>query len=144
MERPMNSFFFHQWQKKLVALFIASLLWIFVNQTIITTKTISSVPVRIVNLPNDHTVIGLLPNGFLNKRMTLTLTGTKDIIDFLEPGDLEVVVDVSNQPTEGALNITKKNLISLNPDINLSHHINAVDQQRHHVPCHGCCRARFS
>ena len=37
------------------------------------------------------------------------------------------MVDVSNQPTEGALNITKKNLISLNPDINLSHHINAVD-----------------
>jgi len=123
----MKSLFLHQWQRKLVALFTAMLLWFFVNHTIITTKTIPSVPIRIVNLPNDHTVIGLLPNGFLTKRMTLTLTGTKDVIEHLEPGDLEVVVDVSNQPTEGVLNITKKNLISLNPDINLNNHINAVD-----------------
>ena len=50
----------HQWQRKLVALFAAMLLWFFVNHTIITTKTIPSVPVRIINLPNDHTVVGLL------------------------------------------------------------------------------------
>jgi len=127
MENLIKSLILHQWQRKLVALFSAMLLWFFVNQTIITTKTIPSVPIRIVNLPNDHTVVGLLPNGFLTKRMTLTLTGTKDIIEQLEPGDLELVIDVSNQSSEGLLNITKKNLVSLNPNLNLTNHINAVD-----------------
>lgn len=127
MENLIKNFFFYQWQRKLVALFTALVIWIFVNYTIIATKTIPSVPIRVINLPNDQTVLGLQPNGFLSKRITLTLTGTKDVIEQLEPGDLEVVVDVSNQSGEGVLNITKKNLVSLNPNINLSNHINSVD-----------------
>lgn len=127
MENLIKTIFLHQWQRKLVAFFTALFIWFFVNQTIISTKTILSVPIKVINLPNDQTVIGLLPNGFLYKRIALTLTGTKDVIEQLEPGDLEVVVDVSNQESEGVLTITKKNLVSLNPNINLSKHITAVD-----------------
>lgn len=127
MENLAKSIFFHQWQRKLVAFLTALLIWIFVNQTIISTKTILSVPIRVINLPTDQTVIGLLPNGFLYKRIALTLTGTKDIIEQLEPGDLEVVVDVANQPNEGVLTITKKNLVSLNPNINLAKHITSLN-----------------
>lgn len=127
MENIIKSLVLHQWQRKLVALFTATVIWFFVNQTIIATKTIPSVPVRVINLPNDQTIIGLLPNGFLSKRMTLTLTGTKNVIDQLEPGDLEVLLDVSNRPNEGGITITKKNLVSLNPSINLNNHITSVD-----------------
>lgn len=123
----MKSIILHQWQRKLVALFTALFIWFFVNQTIISTKTILSVPIKVINLPNDQTVIGLLPNGFLYKRIALTITGTKDVIEQLEPGDLEVVVDVSNQESEGVLTITKKNLVSLNPNINLAKHITSID-----------------
>lgn len=119
-------FFLHQWQRKLVALVTALTIWIFVNHSITATKTIPFVPVRIINLPIDKTIQGLLPNGFLSKRMTLTITGTKDIIEQLEPGDLEVVIDIGNQPSEGAVQITKKNLVSLNPNINLFNHITSL------------------
>lgn len=119
-------FFRYQWQRKLVALVTAMTVWIFVNHTITATKTIPFVPVRIINLPIDKTIPGLLPNGFLSKRMTLTVTGTKDIVEQLEPGDLEVLIDIANQPSEGAVQITKKNLVSLNPNINLFNHITSL------------------
>lgn len=127
MENLIKNFFFYQWQRKLVALMTATIIWIFVNYTIIMTKPIASVPIRVINLPNDQTVIGLQPNGFLAKRLNLTLTGTKDVIEELEPGDLEIVLDVANRSGEGVLTVTKKNLVSLNPNINLSNHITAVD-----------------
>lgn len=109
----------NNWPRKLFALCIGLVIWLFVNQSITATKTIANVAVRLVNLPADRTVEGLLPNGILSKRVVLTLTGTKDFIDTLESSDLEVVVDASTIPDESILQVTKKNLISLNPDIDL-------------------------
>ncbi len=126
MESLINKLFFHQWQRKLVALVTALVIWIFVNQSITSSKIIPSVPIRVINLPNDKTIQGLLPNGFLSKRTALTLTGTKDVIDQLEPGDVEVILDVSNLPTDGIFQITKKNLVSLNPNFNLPKHVTSV------------------
>lgn len=114
------------WQRKLVALITALIIWLLVDHSITATKTLSSVPIRVINLPADKTIQGLLPNGFISKRATLTLTGTKDVIEQLEPSDLEVLLDVSNLASDGIVQITKKNLVSLNPDINLYSHITAV------------------
>ncbi|MBA3721509.1 MAG: hypothetical protein H0W88_03815 [Parachlamydiaceae bacterium] len=119
-------FFVYQWQRKLLALIIALSVWFFVSHSITAIKTIPAVPIRVINLPTDKTIPGLMPNGFLSKRMTLTLTGTKDVVEQLEPGDLEILLDVSNSPRESLMQITKKNLISLNPDINLSRHITNI------------------
>lgn len=119
-------FFFHQWQRKLMALCIAFLIWFFVNHSITGTKILPSVPIRVINLPVDKTIQGLLPNGFLSRRITLTLTGTKDVIEQLEPGDVEVLIDVSNIAYDGVVQITKKNLESLNPNINLLTHVVSV------------------
>lgn len=127
MELMIPPFFFHQWQRKVVALLTAIMVWLFVSQSITSTKVISSVPIRLVNLPADQTVLGLLPNGFLAKRTTLTLTGTKDVIEQIEPGDIELLIDVSTLPTDGLVQITKKNLSSLNPGVNLSKHITAIN-----------------
>lgn len=126
MESLINRLFLYQWQRKCLALLTATIIWFFVNHSITATKTVPSVPIRIVNLPVDKTIQGLLPNGFLSKRTTLTVSGTKDVIENLEPGDIEVLLDVSNQPNEGVVQISKKNLTSLNPDINLGNHITSV------------------
>jgi len=126
MESLINKLFFHQWQRKLVALLAAIVIWIFVSHSITSSKTIPAVPIRVINLPTDKTIQGLLPNGFLTKRATLTLSGTKDVIDQLEPGDIEVILDVSHLPNEGIVQITKKNLVSLNPNINLPTHITSI------------------
>ncbi len=128
MEAFIRALFIDNWQRKLLALFTGLIVWLFVNNSIIDTKTITNIPIRIINLQKDKTVIGLLPNGYLSKRITLTLSGTKDVIDKLEPGDLEVVLDASSaDQNEWIVNITKKNLVSLNPDIDLLQHITNVN-----------------
>ncbi|MCB1119476.1 MAG: hypothetical protein KDK65_05910 [Chlamydiia bacterium] len=115
-----------KWQRKATALITAILIWFFVSNSIDDSKTVSNVPVRVINLPKDKTVIGLQPNGLLSKRMTLKLTGTKRVIDDLETGDFEVLLDASTLTSDVSLiQISKKNLISLNPSINLADHITA-------------------
>lgn len=127
MENVISRFFLNNWQRKAVALCTAIIAWIFVNHSIIETKVIPSVPIRVINLPPNKTVLGLLPNGVLSKRITLTLSGTKDVISELEPGDIVVVVDASTiDRDDWVLQITKKNLVSLNPRIDLVHHITDV------------------
>lgn len=126
MESIAQNFFFYNWPKKLIALITAIILWTMIDNSILATRTIPFVPIRVINLPEDKTIPGLLPNGVLTKRMTLTLTGTKDVIEKLEAGDFEVVVDVTNLSSEGTLQITKKNLVSLNPNLNLIANITQV------------------
>ncbi len=126
MENLIPHTFNHDWKRKFIALMGAIAVWLFVNQTITATKTISSVPIRVINLPQDKTIQGLLPNGILNRRVTLTLTGTKDVVDTLEPSDLEVVIDTAHQPEEWVLQVNKKNLVSLNPEVDLLRHIKSV------------------
>ena len=127
MEFIINRLVLNNWQRKLVSLIAAIIVWFFVNYSITDTKMIRNIPIRIVNLPADKTIIGLLPNGILNKKIHLTLTGTKDVIDELEPGDIEVLIDASTiDHNDWIVQITKKNLVSLNPSIDLSNNITNV------------------
>lgn len=124
----IHRFFINNWQRKIVAIVTAIVIWYFVNHSILDTKVIPNIPIRIEHLPNDKTIQGLMPNGLLSRRVTLTLTGSKDIIDSLEPGDIEVLLDASTADhDEWIVHIAKKNLVSLNPDIDLSHHVTSVD-----------------
>lgn len=121
-------FLFVHWQRKLVALLAAITLWLFVNQSISETKTLTNIPIRIVNLPHDKTIQGLLPNGMLSRRITLVLTGSKEVVEELEPSDLEVLLDASTADADDwIVQISKKNLISLNPAIDLPRHISQVE-----------------
>lgn len=128
METMIKTIFVNNWQRKVVALIAAIIVWVLVDHSIIDTKNIPNVPIRILNLPQDKTIWGILPNGILQKRITLSLTGSKDVINELEPGDLEVVLDASTASgDEWVVQINKKNLVSLNPDIDLLHNITQVD-----------------
>lgn len=127
METLITKLFFQNWQRKIVAILVAMILWLFVNYSITATKTIPGVPIRIVNLPVDKTIQGLLPNGILNKRIALTLSGSKNVIRELEPGDLEVLIDASTiDRDDWVLLLSKKNLVSLSPDIDLAHSLSNV------------------
>lgn len=132
MESMIKSFFYRltieNWQRKVIALLAAIIVWLFVNHSIYETKTISNVPLRIINLPPDKTISGLLPNGLLSRRITLTLMGSKDIIDNMESGDFEVLLDASTADNDDwVVTITKKNLVSLTSSIDLPSLINNVD-----------------
>lgn len=128
MESLITQLFVRNWQRKLVAALTAIVIWLFVNNSINETVTVSNVPVRIINLPADKTIQGLLPNGILSRRITLTLTGSKDIVDELEAGDLEILLDASTADSDDwIVNVSKKNLVSLNPSIDLLQHIRQID-----------------
>ena len=132
MESLISRLFFHNWQQKLVALISALIIWFFVSHSIIETKIIPGVPIRIVNLPADKTILGLNPNGLLSKRITLTLTGTKNVVHDIEPGDLEALIDASIiDHDDWIIQINKKNLVSLNPAIDLKNHIRHVSHTEH-------------
>lgn len=125
METLISNIFFNNWQQKVVAVITAVVVWFFVSHSIMETKIIPSVPIRVVNIPPEYTILGLMPNGILQKRITLTVTGTKDVVERLEPGDLEIVIDASIiDHSDWILQITKNNLVSLDPSIDLSQHIN--------------------
>lgn len=128
MESLIHKFLFENWQRKALALLGAIIIWLFVNQQITDKKTIRNVPIRVVNLPADKTIIGLLPNGIVQKKISLTLSGTKDVIDELEPGDVEVLIDATAiDHNDWIAQITKKNLVSLNPTIDLANNITLVE-----------------
>ncbi|MGA8164308.1 MAG: hypothetical protein WB791_04690 [Waddliaceae bacterium] len=117
----------HNWPRKLSALILAVAIWIVVNHSLTETKTISHVPIRVINLPANKTIEGLLPNGYLSQRATLTLSGSRSLINELEQGDLEVRIDASTaESDQWVMKMTKKNLVSLDPSLDLSHNINAV------------------
>lgn len=123
----LTSLFTNQWPRKLIALAAALVVWLFVDQSITDTAMIPNVPIRVINLPDDKTISGIQPNGILGKRINLTLSGTKNVIQALGPGDLQVLVDASTvNQDEWILHITRNNLVSLNPSIDLRHHITHV------------------
>ncbi|MEK7340400.1 MAG: hypothetical protein AABZ92_06800 [Verrucomicrobiota bacterium] len=117
---------FSNWPRKIVALILAVIIWLIVNQTLISTRTINNVPIRVINLPPGKTLEGIQTNGHLVKKLNLTVTGNKTIIEELSSYDLEVILDVADKPDEFMGIISKKNMSSLNPEIDLSKVIKRV------------------
>ncbi len=90
------------------------------------TKTIPDVAVRIVNLPPDKTVVGLLPNGVLSRRITTTLTGNKSTLSDLTSNDIEILINAEGQKESWIATISKKNLVNLSPEADLKKKITSV------------------
>lgn len=126
MKTLLYKIFLEHWSRKLVSIILAVVIWLVVNHTLTSTRNISSIPVRIINLPAGRTVEGMQPNGRLAKKLTLTVVGNKTLIDELTPSDLEVTIDASDKPDEWIAIVTKKNLVSLNPEIDISGGISRV------------------
>ncbi len=126
MKTLLYKIFVEHWSRKLVSIVLAVIIWLVVNHTLTSTRNISNVPVRIIHLPSGKTVEGMQPNGRLAKKLTLTVVGNKSLIDELTPSDLEVVIDASDKPDEWIVTVTKKNLVSLNPEIDISGGISRV------------------
>lgn len=94
--------------------------WFIVNQSLTTTRTFMNVPIKVINMPPSMTVEGLLPGGRLSKKTTITIKGNKELIEPLQSSDFEIIVDASVKSDDGNIIITKKNLCSINPDIDIA------------------------
>ncbi len=126
MKTLFTSFFLNHWQRKAVSFLLAIIIWLVINHSLTSTKTIANVSVRIVNIPQGKTIEGIQTSGRLNKRLTLSLVGNTTLLDELTSNDLEVVIDASNKSDEWIAIISKKNLVSLNPEIDISKGISRV------------------
>jgi len=126
MKTQLADIFTRNWHRKVIAIVMAIFIWFIVNHSITTTKTISNIPIKILGLPTDKTIEGLLPNGYLSKRISLTLSGKKSLINELESNDFEIVLNAENKSDDWIVTISKKNLVSLNPDLNIRNNISTV------------------
>jgi len=121
-----HNFFIRHWARKLISIVLAVIIWLLVNQSLTSTRNISNISVRIIHLPKGQTIEGMQPNGKLAKKLNLTVVGNKTVIDELTPSDLEVVIDAEGRPDEWIVNVSKKNLVSFNPEINIETGITRV------------------
>ena len=99
MKSILQQLFLNNWQRKIASLILAVIIWLIVNQSLVTSRTLSNIPVRIINIPAGKTIVDLQSNGTLTKRISLTVVGNKTLIDELTSNDLEVVIDLDNQKT---------------------------------------------
>ncbi len=126
MKEWIKRFLFYKWPRKCLSLIAAVLVWIVVNQSLTTTKTIDNLSVRVVHLPPGKTIESMQPNGLLQKKLSLTITGNKQLIDELNSNTLEVVVDARDKRGEWIADITKQNLHALNPTLDLHRGVHEV------------------
>ncbi len=127
---PFYNFFLNHWERKLISLFLSVILWLFVNHSLTTTKVLDNVAVRLINIPMGLTVEDLQPNGILSKKISLSLQGNKASMGEISSNDIEVVLDALDKSGTWEATISRKNLASLNPDIELSKAIKRIKLQR--------------
>ncbi len=118
--------FLENWQRKLISLVLAILIWFMIEHSMTITKQIDSIPVRVTHLAQEKTIEGMQCNGILNKRISLTITGNKTAVEELTGKDLEVVIDATDKPDQWIAAICKKNLVSLKPEFDVSTMISKV------------------
>jgi len=126
MDSKIKNFFFGNFFQKLFALFLALSIWLYINYTITETKVFPKIAIRVVNIPPGKTIRGLMPNGTLDKKITITLTGRKEVIDRLTRRDFEIIIDAANKGDEWVVSLDKRCLVSLHPDMDLPRDIVSV------------------
>lgn len=129
MRTLLKNLFLSNWPRKSLSIILAIIIWFVVNKSLTTTKTIPNVPVRIENIPPGKTIADMQSNGILNRRVNLTVTGSKTLLEDLTSNDIEVVFDASDKEGEWIATINKRNIQTDNPDINISHGISKVATQ---------------
>lgn len=128
MKTLLYRLFIDHWPRKLIALILAMIAWMMVNRSLTVTKVIPNVPVRVTNITHGKTIEGMQIDGILSKKITLTLNGQRAVLDEISAKDLQIVIDAKDKPQEWIATINKKNLISLNPDIDLNKAITKIGQ----------------
>ncbi|MFA6118697.1 MAG: hypothetical protein WCT85_00430 [Parachlamydiales bacterium] len=127
----LRKIFVENWQRKLLSTILAFIIWFFVYNSLSTTRTISHVPIRVINLPFEKTIKGIQSDGTLEETLDLTISGINNVIDKITNKDLEIVIDLKDA-NDGMFEIvvTKDNLFSKNPNLNIERSIKKLESQK--------------
>jgi hypothetical protein len=134
MRSLLRYIFLDCWERKLISVCLAVVIWMAANHAPSTHKVYHNIAVRVINVPPDHTILGIKPNGLLPDPVSLHLKGDKTVLDQMTFRDFEVVIDASNKQQEWMAKIGKRNLTSFNPEWNLKKLVHRVAAQK--VPVH--------
>ena len=107
MRSLLYNLFINHWQRKCISVVLSIVIWLIVNHSMTGARTIDNVAIRIINIPEDKTVDGIVNSGMLNKRISLTLFGSNTLLDDVELY-LEVYIDAQEKPDEWIVSLTKK------------------------------------
>jgi len=130
MKSLFKKLFIDNWQRKLLALILAIITWLFVNHSFSSTKTLNDLPIRITNLPKDKIIKGMQCDGLLKETISLEIQGNKNLINTITKNDLEVLIDLKdNKKEEYNTLISKNNLISKNPNIKIKRAIKKIKNE---------------
>jgi len=122
-------FIFHNWQRKIISVLGAVIVWVFVSSSISMTRSYEKILVRVINIPSGKTVYNGTVDGYLDKKIDLTLTGSREILSQLSSQDFEVVVDASNRGDEWIVKLSQNNLVPLRADLNLQERVREVSSK---------------
>ena len=114
----LKRFFLENWVRKLLSFILAMIIWLVASHSVTATKVVQNIPIRVTHLPEGKTIEGMQANGLLEDRVSLTMSGNKAALDEISESDFEIVLDASGKPSEWTAIISKKDLVSLNPDFN--------------------------
>lgn len=124
----VKQFFLENWQRKLVALITAIVTWFLINDSITMTKTINNIPVKIINIPTNKTIAGMMPSGFLHQKLTITITGNKTAIQLLDSNNLQVIINAENKGDQWVAKVNKESLFTTNPEVDIQRNISEISQ----------------
>lgn len=117
------------WLQKLVSLGFAIIIWALANQSITVTRTFHNIPIRVIDLAPEQTVIGLQANGLLKKKVAMMITGNKSVVEKLRPSNLEIVISAKGRTESWIETIDPYNLVCLDTDIHLRKNIKSVTSE---------------
>lgn len=126
MKTLLHNLFIKNWPRKITSLGLGIFIWIMVNHSITITKTFHDVKVQVSHIPKGKTIEGLTKNNYLLKRITLTITGNKKVLEELSGSDLTVLIDARGKGGEWILSVTPEDLICINPNVDLQKSITKI------------------
>lgn len=114
-----REFFFRNWFRRAAAFILALIIWALVNDSIMVTKVLENVSIKVINIKPDRTIIDLLPDGKLSQGINLTINGPRKKLESVSNKDIEIVIDAADRHDEWVAEINKKSIVSLSPHFDL-------------------------
>ncbi|MFY7843306.1 MAG: hypothetical protein ACOVOR_04750, partial [Rhabdochlamydiaceae bacterium] len=129
MKNFLHYLFIRNWQRKYFSLFISLIVWLTLHHSLTTTKILKNLSIRIVNLSENKNIVGASQDGLLNRTVSLSITGRKQILEQLSNANVEILIDAKNKPDEWTETISKKNfkLSDLNLDLNAISQVSPIN-----------------
>lgn len=127
MRSWLRRLFIQNWPRKTASLIAAMFIWVMISHSMTINRKIENIQVRVINLPPGKTIEGMKSNGILTHRIPmLSITGNKMALEKINEKDLEIVIDAQHVLNKTKAEITKRNLVSLNPEFDIGKAIDRI------------------